>query len=710
MYVTKRDGTLEDFNLTKTRKVIEWACEGLSINPLILESYIDITFKDKIKTEDIQENLITQALSLVDILNYDWLRVAANLRIMTKYKIYREINYFDFAVKKKYNHILTNYSEKQLLIANSWIDKERDKLYDYAGASILLKKFLDNDEPLQYLYLSNALTIACGDFDFAKELYDSFSLKKISLASPQLSGLRNNGNLASCFIGSIDDSISGIFNSLHNMAIISKNGGGLGIYLGDLRCNGSFIQNKKKAAGGVIPWIKLINDVAVGVNQLGSRNGAITVALPIWHYDIEEFLSLQTEHGDPRKKCFDIQPQIVLSDEFLSRVENNEKFYCFDPHEVKTILGLDFSETKNYNTIVNSRDKLEIVKEYRASDLLKQLLKVVVETGLPYLTYIDEINRRNPNKHSGSIKCVNLCTESFSNTEYESWHTCSLSSLNLANIEKDELQNYCAIITKMLDNILDLCKYPIKESQYHVNNYRTIGIGVMGLADYFVKNGHTYESAYNSKFISDTFEQICYYSIKESIKLAKQRGKYLKFENSEWDNGRQIQNYLNNSNIFKEQWNELQIEINKYGIRNSQLVSPAPNTTSSLIQGCVAGILPPYNLMHYDDSSNGLIAIMPPFISSHILKYKAYHNYDMINMVKYIGEMQKWVDTGISFESLMDLRKYEGNNKKVITAKYLKEFILASWKSGIKANYYWRFITEENSSVSKDDSCISCSG
>jgi ribonucleoside-diphosphate reductase alpha chain len=280
MYVTKRDGSLEEFDLNKTRKVINWACENLNVSTLELESQVDIIFKDKVNTQDIQENLISHALSLVDLDHYDWLKVAANLRIMTRYKIYREIPFNKYVKEKisigEYSKTLLIYNDNDLLEAFSWVDKEFDKNYDYAGASILINKFLLNNEPLQYLYLASALVIAScesskeNQLQLAKEFYYAFCNKKISLSTPILSNVRRgNSNLASCFIGSMGDSLDDIFKTIHKVAKISKNGGGIGLYIGNIRCNGSWVKNIKGAARGVCPWIKILNDTVVAVNQLG---------------------------------------------------------------------------------------------------------------------------------------------------------------------------------------------------------------------------------------------------------------------------------------------------------------------------------------------------------------------------------------------------------------------------------------------------------
>jgi ribonucleoside-diphosphate reductase alpha chain len=726
-FVTKRDGAIEDFDINKTRLVIKWATENTSVNPLELEAKVDVVFYDGIKTQDIQENLITHSLSLVSIENQEWLNVAANLRIMTRYKIYRDISFKNFVRNKiyteEYSSNLKLYSDEELDIASTWVNKELDKIYDYAGASVLISKYLYQDEPLQYAFLATALTIAANEktnrIEFANKIYNSLSNKKISLASPLLNGVRKHKyNLASCFIGKMGDSIDEIYGTLHRAAKISKNGGGLGIYIGDIRAYSSSVRGVKGASGGIVPWIKLLNDTCVAVNQLGKRAGACTVALPIWHYDIEDFLNLQTEHGDQRKKCFDIFPQIVMYDLFLENCENDLEWYCFDPYEVKNVLDIDLNEYKskqnwldNYNKCIEAykNKKVSLVKEYKAKYIIKELIKTIVETGLPYISYIDTLNKYNPNKHDGNIICTNLCTESLSNVDDEHWHTCSLSSLNLAYIEEDEIEEQCRLITRLLDNILDICEYPIDESLNHVIKYRTIGIGMLGLADYFAKNGQTYESAYESKYLSNLFENIAYFCTDESIELAKEREAYPAFRGSEWSNGNRISNFANHSKK-KSKWLVLQSKINMYGIRNSQLLSPAPNTTSGLVQGAVAGILPPFNLLHYDDSSNGSIAIMPPFLSKYPLLYKSYRNYDMMKMIDYVAEMQKWVDTSISFESLMDLTKLDENGKPIITAKYIYKYILKCKNSEIKANYYWRFISKNSDSIYKDDECIGCSG
>jgi ribonucleoside-diphosphate reductase alpha chain len=726
-YVTKLNGSTEDFDITKVRKVIEWAVSGSKINPLELESQIDIVFYNGIKTQDIQENLISHALSLVDIDNQDYLNIAANLRVMTRYKIYRDINFKEFALNKvnskEYSDQLTIYSNNELDLAGSWIDKERDKIYDYAGANIILSKFLYKDEPIQYSCLASALVIASKEskenrITFAKDLYDAFSLKKISLASPLLGGVRKGKhNLASCFIGLMGDDLDDIYYTLHKAAKISKNGGGLGLYIGDIRCNGSWVKNTPNASGGITGWIKLINDTAVTVNQCGRRAGAITVALPIYHYDIEEFLSLQTEHGDQRKKSFDILPQLLMYDLFFEQYEAKGYWYCFDPYELRTKLSINLSDyiskdswEMRYKKCISEYEtgSLKLVKKYEAKYIMRKLIETITETGMPYLAYIDTINKYNPNKHIGSILCVNLCCESYSITNTQYWHTCSLSSLNLAYIEPDEIEKYSRLITRMLDIVLDLCEYPIEESKNHVDAYRTIGVGILGLADYLVKTGYSYETAYKNKKLLEIFENIAYHCIDESINLAEQKGMYPKFTGSTWNTGEQIKYFKSNS-FDPDRWNIIQSKINIFGIRNSQLLSPAPNTTSGLIQGSVACILPPFNLLHYDDSSNGSIAVMPTYLSKYPLRYKAYRNYDMLNMIDYVSEMQKFIDTGISFEALFDLTKEDENGRPIITATYIRDFIIKSWKSGIKANYYFRYVTKDNKITAKEE-CIGCTG
>ncbi|NGX29104.1 MAG: hypothetical protein K940chlam1_01298, partial [Candidatus Anoxychlamydiales bacterium] len=488
---------------------------------------------------------------------------------------------------------------------------------------------------------------------------------------------------------------------------ISKHGGGVGINLSKIRAKGSFVAGNKNASGGVVPWIRIINDTAVAVNQMGKRAGAVTTSLDIWHLDIEDFLELQTENGDQRRKAYDIFPQVIVPDLFMHYLKENKTWHLFDPYEVKTTLKIDLSSLwgidfeKAYQKCIEAYidNKLKLVKEISSKDLLKQIMKTQLETGMPYLFFKDTANRDNPNSHEGYIPAGNLCMESFSNVKANvEIHTCNLVSLNLANIEDNELKDVCSAAVRILDNTIDLTTNPDDQSKFHNDKYRTIGIGSMGLADYLAKNEIRYEGS--SGIVSYLFESIAYYCINASIDLAKEKGPYQAYDGSLWDNKKRIDGYIKKS-ANKEKWRETQKKLQKHKIRNSQLTAIAPNTSSALLQGCTPSVLPIFSKFYIDKNAKGAMPICPPFIKDKLWYYKEYKHMDIKAVNSVISEIQKWTDTGISFELIFNL------NMDQITAKYIYECIVDVWEKNIKTIYYVRTIQKDGSSIDKNE-CVSC--
>ncbi|MBN2479255.1 MAG: ribonucleoside-diphosphate reductase subunit alpha [Parachlamydiales bacterium] len=723
--VIKRDGKIKKFDINKVKKVIAWAIEKLDINPLKLEATIDIIFNDKIKTSEIQDNLIYHALSLTSVEEPDWRIVAGRLLMMNTWKDtqrkrgYLYGDYISHVKKmvllKRYDKkILQIYTESDLKEAGFWLNRKRDLEYDYAAAVLLTNRYLIEDELPGEAYLTIALLLASVEkkenrLDQAKIFYEILSKRKLSLATPILLNLRRiNGNLSSCFIIAMDDDIESIFDTVTKIAKISKNGGGVGVNLSKIRAKGSWVAKNKNASGGVVPWVKIINDTAVAVNQMGKRAGAVTTSLDIWHLDIEEFLELQTENGDQRRKAYDIFPQVVAPDLFMNYLKENKTWYLFDPYEVKTKLKIDLPSLvgKNfemaYQKCVNAYllDKtLELVKEVSSKDLIKQIMKTQLETGMPYIFFKDTANKDNPNKHEGYIPAGNLCMESFSNVlANQEIHTCNLVSLNLANIEDEELESICESSVRILDNTIDLTITPDDQSQSHNAKYRTIGIGAMGLADFLAKKEVPYEQS--SNVVDELFEKIAFHSVKASIKLASLRGAFKAFKGSMWDTDERLDGYIKKSKNGQN-WESLKSDLKKYGIRNSQLLAIAPNTSSALVQGCTASVLPIFSKFFYDKNSRGAVPICPPFIKKRFWYYKEYKHMDSIAVNSVISNIQKWIDTGISYELIFNL------NLPHINAKYIFDTIVDAWEKNIKTIYYVRTIQKDGSTLDKNE-CISC--
>lgn len=625
----------------------------------------------------------------------------------------------------QYDSRLLNYSEEELQEAGSWVNPDWDADYDYAGAVLLTSRYLLPDELPQEALLTCALLLAEVEtaemrLFYARKFYEAIAQRKISLATPILANLRiPNGSLTSCFIAGIDDNLESIFAEITNTARISKNGGGVGINVSRIRATGSWVMNKANASGGVIPWIKLLNDTAIAVNQGGRRAGAVTVSLDIWHLDVPEFLEMQTENGDQRRKAYDIFPQLVLSDEFMRRVVNKQEWTLVDPYEVRTQLGVELAELwgeefERWYQIIEEKlgKEITLYKRVNARELFKTIMRSQVETGMPYLAFKDTINRANPNKHEGYIPGVNLCTESFSNvTPSKEAHCCNLVSINLAIVEDIELPGICQIAVRMLDNTIDLTHPPFEAAKNHNNKYRTIGVGCMGLADWLAKRRLSYN---NLPQISNLFEEIGYWCTQTSMELAKERGFYAAFESSEWSQGKLIgakpvEWFLENAHS-KERWVKLSEDIQKFGIRNSHITAIAPNTSSSLVQGCTASILPVYSRFFYDKWAKGTVPIAPPFINNHYWFYQENKTLDQNKVVNAVAVMQQWIDTGISMELLFNLNQgiyFPEQSDRSLNAKDIFETLVMSWQKGCKAIYYIRTVQKDNFKESSND-CVAC--
>ncbi|MBD2599716.1 MULTISPECIES: ribonucleoside-diphosphate reductase subunit alpha [Microcystis] len=733
--VIRRDGSTTSLNIGKIRDVVEWACEGKKVNSIALEAGLTTRLRDGITTREIQDNLINCALEMCSPEEPDWRYVAGRLHIWSLWKdtlVVRGYQYGNYEktvktqVKNRlYDERILIYSEAELKEAGSWINPDWDIDYDYAGALLITSRYLLKNELPQEALLTCSLLLATVEepanrLPWAKKFYQAIAQRKISLATPILANLRTpKGSLTSCFILSIDDSLESIFSEITNAARISKNGGGVGVNVSRIRSTGSWVMGKANASGGIIPWIKLLNDTAIAVNQGGRRAGAVTIGVDIWHLDVPEFLEMQTENGDQRRKAYDVFPQLVITDEFMRRVITKAEWTLVDPYEVRTKLGIELAELwgeefeEAYRLVEANLDKeVLLYKKINARDLFKSIMRSQVETGMPYIAFKDTINRANPNKHDGYIPGVNLCTESFSNvTPDKTAHCCNLVSLNLANIDKEEIESNCQIAVRILDNTIDITNPPFDNAKNHNDKYRTIGVGAMGLADWLAKRKLSYN---NLSEISNLFEEIGYWCTYSSMELAKERGAYQAFLGSEWSQGKLIgakpvEWFLNNA-VQPQRWQQLATDIQRFGIRNSHITAIAPNTSSSLVQGCTASVLPVYSRFFYDKWAKGTVPIAPPFIEEAFWFYPENKNLEQQQVVKAIATMQEWIDTGISMELLFNLNEgvyFPAEPNRCLTAKDIFDTLIMAWELGCKAIYYVRTVQKDNFRES-DDSCSSC--
>lgn len=731
--IQKRAGHRENFTVSKVKNVIAWGCENLNVDRLKLESTVDDFMYDGIPSTKIHESIIHHASALASADETDWVVVAGRLETMKRWKEskFKENNFYDFffhmmETGKYAERLFGGYTKKEIKQFSKMIVPDRDLEHSYGSALTAKSKYLLEDETIQYMHMGNAMAIASVESSgnrvkFVEKVYTALSERKISLATPWLSNLRSGGNISSCFIIAVDDSMDSLVANWGRAAFISKNGGGLGVDLARIRAKGAPVDGRPASSGGVLGWTKIFNDIAVNVDQGGKRAGAFTVHIPIWHRDLEDFLEIQSEVGDQRKKAHDIFPQVGVYDVFMEIQQAKGAWHTFCPHEVETVLGHklyaifgeEFKEAYLECVQAYHDGLLKNVGEYSkrtdssARDIVKHMMRTQYETGLPYVAFLDRINETNPNKHDGHIPCVNLCTESFSNVVPDKYgHTCNLASPVVGRLASlDEAVEIAALTTHILDNGIELTTTPNDINAAHNDRYRTIGVGIQGLHDYLVRNFSNYS---NIAMVSEITEALAYGCVKKSVELAEERGAYPAFKGSRWDTGEQIQQYKDyTSGNFD--WTALQDRIDVTGIRNSQTMSPAPNTSTSIFMDAAAGVMPVYAAFFREDNSSGKFPISAMHLHNNPLGYsKTFNLFDQTELARTMGAMQKFIDTGVSAEFIFD------QNKEGASALELYNLINEAWESGMKAIYYIRSIKKgsdiEDLMGFSDSGCVGCAG
>ena len=576
MKVIKSDGKKELFDVKKIQAVFERAASGYE-EYCRFEDLLEAFKKNivnEIRTADIGKLLIKTCVDLVTVENIFWQNVAARILLGDLYKqaiknrglaqkdIYSPEAYkalFDDYIARGlyYKDFYKHYTAEDILEAGKRLSRETDQGYEYTTVVSFAKRYLLNPNKVikelpQEMYMSLALFLAIPEkpenrLAFAFKIYEHCSKQRISLPTPTLLNARTNYHqLSSCFKINVDDDLRGIYHAVENMAQISKFGGGVGVYLGNIRARGSSIRGVQGMSGGVNPWVKVINDTAVAVNQLGSRLGAISVTLDIWHRDIYDFLDLQTETGDIRAKAFDIFPAVSVPDLFMRRLKEDADITLFDPHEVETFYGKRLQDSFNesfdeFYLVLEKDERLTMKKTVKAKEVFKKFLKSAVETGMPYVFFRDTVNRLNPNKHAGNIYSTQLCTEICQNTSatkfleeviedgkiiirYEPGDlvVCNLASINIAAVcDPEVIADVFPVVMRVLDNVVTLNYYPIQEARRTALRYRSVGLGYLGLAEYLATRKLAYDSEEARQEVDRLFERYTFHTYRASIDIAQ---------------------------------------------------------------------------------------------------------------------------------------------------------------------------------------------
>lgn len=650
------------------------------------------------------------------------------------HRFYDKIRYLE---KEGYygSYILENYSEQEVNELEQYINKSRDDLFTYSGLDLLQQRYLIRShqhkllESVQEMFMGIAMHLSLPEKTnkvyWAKQIYDIISSLKVTMATPTLANARKPYHqLSSCFIDCVEDSLHGIYKSLDNFAQVSKFGGGMGMYLGKVRASGSDIRGYEGAAGGVIRWIRLINDTAVAVDQLGVRQGAVAVYLDAWHRDLPEFLNLRTNNGDDRSKAHDVFPAICYPDLFWKMAEENlaQNWYLMCPHEIKKIKGYALEdyygpewEKRYYECVHDNRiHKREILLK----DLVRLILKSAVETGTPFAFYRDTVNEMNPNKHKGMIYCSNLCTEIAQNMsamqhikqaieiidgeeividyhKANDFVVCNLASLVLGNInvkDDQELEHIIHVVIRALDNVIDLNYFPIPYAKITNTHYRSIGLGTSGYHHMLVKNNIVFESEEHLTFVNQLYEKINYYAIKASSALAKEKGSYAYFKGSDWENGE----YFKLRHYEDEKWLTLQKQVHTQGMRNAYLLAIAPTSSTSIIAGSSAAVDPIMNKFYLEEKKGSMITRIAPDLSpATFWLYKNAHYINQDYIIRAASIRQRHIDQAQS------INLYITNE---FTLRQLMKLYIDACKSKVKTIYYVRSKSLE---VEECESCAS---
>ena len=633
------------------------------------------------------------------------------------------------------DYILAAYSKEEINEAQTFMKPERDTLLNYSGLDLLSKRYLlrTHDqhpiEMVQEMFLGIALHLAMPEkrdrMDWVRRFYDMLSRLEVTMATPTMANARKPYHqLSSCFIDTVPDSLEGIYRSIDNFAQVSKFGGGMGLYFGKVRATGSSIRGFKGVAGGVIRWLKLVNDTAVAVDQLGVRQGAVAVYLDAWHKDLPEFLQIRTNNGDDRMKAHDIFPAVCYPDLFwrMAKEDLNQPWHLFCPHEIMTVKGYCLEdyygeewEKRYLDCVADARLSRRIIS---IKDIVRLVLKSAVETGTPFTFNRDTVNAANPNAHKGMIYCSNLCTEIAQNmspiesagTEIKTkdgdvvvvktvlpgdFVVCNLASLSLGHLpleDEQKMNEIVATVVRALDNVIDLNFYPVPFTQITNHRYRSIGLGVSGYHHALAKRRISWESEDHLKFMDEVFERINFAAIKASCELAGEKGRYDYFEGSDWQTGE----YFRKRGYDSQKWQSLAADVARKGMRNAYLLAIAPTSSTGIIAGTTAGVDPVMKRFFLEEKKGAMLPRVAPELSDKTYwLYKGAYLIDQSWSMRAAGVRQRHIDQAQS------VNLYITND---FTMRQVLNLYLLAWECGVKTIYYVRSKSLE---VEECESCAS---
>lgn len=716
--------------------IIKKATANLQVRTEEYENKCQRQMSELANDTHLYDMLIKNALENIDEANADWTYVASRLYMEKLYE--QAAKHRDYIVEETYQHfydlivkltkkgiysplLLEKYSQKEIDNLAKQLNSERDQLFNYLALYTLATRYLATDHAKNVYELPQERWMIIAMYlmqdepshkrsELVLEAYWALSNLYMTVATPTLNNAgKTHGQLSSCFIDTVEDSLQSIYDVNSDVAQLSKNGGGIGVYMGKVRARGSSIKGFKGMSSGVVPWIRQLNNTAVSVDQLGTRKGAVAIYLDVWHKDIEPFLDLKLNNGDERMRAHDIFTGVCLPDYFMEQVEARGEWYLFDPHEVKEKMGFSledfYDESKGsgswrekYQACIKNENLSR--QQVPAIEIMKRIMVSQLETGTPFMFYRDEVNRMNNNDHEGLIYCSNLCTEITQNQsptqlleqyveaedvivkKYKSgdYVVCNLSSINLGRaVPANVLERLITIQVRMLDNVIDLNTLPIEQTTLTNQKYRAIGLGTFGWHHLLALKNIEWESEEALTLADGLYEEIAYLTIKASMELSKEKGSYPLFKGSKWETGA----YFDDKNYTNSKWKSLKADVKANGLRNGYLMAIAPNSSTAIIAGSTASIDPIFRPFYYEEKRDFKIPVTAPDLSheSYNIYRRSAYIVDQRASVKQNALRQKHIDQAISFNIYVP---------NTIRASVLLDIHLQAWKSGLKTTYYVR--------------------
>lgn len=723
-------------NPSSIQEKINNASEGLKVDAASWFQKAEKQTQGVTSSKKVNDTLIQTALENIDEANPDWTYAAARIYVGNLYKEAAANRGYDESEKYgSFYHLikmltdegiytasfLEKYSKEEIDQIGSLIVPDRDMLFNYLGIYTVATRYLATDhqkrvfELPQERWLVIAMHLMQDEpknkrIEYIQEAYWALSNLYMTVATPTLTNAgKTHGQLSSCFIDTVDDSLQAIYDSNTDIAKLSKNGGGIGVYMGKIRARGSSIKGFKGMSSGVVPWIKQLNNTAVSVDQLGTRKGAIAIYLDVWHRDIESFLDLKLNNGDDRMRAHDIFTGVCLPDYFMEKVDQRGDWYLFDPHEVRQVMGFSLEDfydeekgdgtwRKKYEECVANEDLSK--EKVPAIEIMKRLMRSQLESGTPFMFYRDEVNRQNANSHEGLIYCSNLCTEITQNQsptsfveeflenentivrKYQSgdYVVCNLSSINLGRaVSDDVLERLISIQVRMLDNVIDINTLPILQATITNQKYRAIGLGTFGWHHLLALKGISWETEEAVQYADELYENIAYLTIKSSMELSKEKGSYPVYEGSKWSTGA----YFDQKGYTDSKWTSLKEEVKENGIRNGYLMAVAPNSTTAMIAGSTASIDPIFQVFYHEEKKDFKIPVTAPALdhNTYNIYRRSAYIVDQRYSVSQNAKRQRHIDQSLSFNFYVP---------NTIRASVLLDLHLQAWKEGLKTTYYVR--------------------